>query len=61
MEHITEYEMNSRDSRIGELTNCATSILNQYTENEKWKQIHADNISLLRLFQGGFARLYSDV
>jgi len=49
---IITYECNSRDNRIGEITNIATSILNQYTEDEKWKQINADNISLLRLYQG---------
>ena len=61
IEHIADYELKSRDSRIGEITNCATSILNQYTTNEKFKEMNADNISLLRLFQGGFAHLCSDV
>lgn len=51
-ENIVEYEMNSRDNRIGEITNVATSILNQYTKDEKWQKIHADNVSLLRIFQG---------
>ena len=31
------------------------SIINQYTTNEEWQKINADNVSLLRLFQGGFA------
>jgi len=51
-ENIIIYECNSRDNRIGEITNIATSILNQYTEDKKWQQINADNISLLRLYQG---------
>lgn len=52
LDSIVTYELNSRDSRIGEITNIATSILNQYTQNEKWKKINEDNIALLRLFQG---------
>jgi hypothetical protein len=52
LDNIVKYECNSRDSRIGEITNIATSILNQYTENEKWKKINEDNVSLLRLYQG---------
>jgi hypothetical protein len=52
VENIVKYECNSRDNRIGEITNIATSILNQYTENEKWKKINEDNVSLLRLYQG---------
>jgi len=51
-DNIITYECNSRDNRIGEITNIATSILNQYTEDKKWQQINADNISLLRLYQG---------
>lgn len=51
-ENIATYELSSRDSRIGEITNVAMSIINQYTEEEKWKKINADNISLLRLYQG---------
>ncbi len=51
-ENITAYELNSRDSRIGEITNIATSILNNYTEDEKWKKINDENISLLRIYQG---------
>lgn len=52
IENIIKYECNSRDSRIGEITNIATSILNQYTEDAHWKKINEDNISLLRLYQG---------
>lgn len=50
--NITEYELNSRDERIGEITNAATSILNKYTNNNKWKTTYEDYISLLRLLQG---------
>lgn len=49
---IIEYEMNSRDNRIGEITNVATSILNKYTTNPKYIKQYADYISLLRIFQG---------
>jgi len=52
IDNITEYELNSRDSRIGEITNIATSILNNYTEDEKRKKINDENISLLRIYQG---------
>ncbi|MGD7047067.1 hypothetical protein FZC83_02285 [Rossellomorea marisflavi] len=52
IDNIVNYECNSRDNRIGEITNIATAILNQHTENEKWKKINEDNISMLRLYQG---------
>ena len=55
IENIATYELNSRDSRIGEITNVAMSIINQYTEDEEWQKINSDNVSLLRLFQGEFA------
>lgn len=51
-ENIIVYECNSRDNRIGEITNIATSILNQYTEDKYWQKINSDNVSLLRLYQG---------
>ena len=51
-ESIIEYEMMSRDNRIGENTNAATSILNQYTTDAKWIKENEDNISLLRIYQG---------
>jgi hypothetical protein len=50
--NIIEYELNSRDNRIGEITNIATSILNQFTDDPKWKKRNEDNVSLLRLYQG---------
>ena len=49
---IIEYEMNSRDNRIGEITNIATSILNKYTTNPKSKKYYDDKVSLLRIYQG---------
>lgn len=51
-EALTEYEMMTRDSRIGEITNVATSIENKYTTNEELKKYYSDLTSLLRLFQG---------
>ena len=50
-DNLTDYELKSRDSRIGEITNIATSILNKYTEDEDLKQLYADDVSLLRLYQ----------
>ena len=52
LDNIVDYEWNSRDSRIGEITNIATSILNTYTESEDYSKVLRDNIGLLRLFQG---------
>ena len=51
-ENITEYELNSRDNRIGEITNVATSIENKYTTNEEVSSVYADFASLLRVMQG---------
>ncbi|GKS09446.1 hypothetical protein YDYSY3_04460 [Paenibacillus chitinolyticus] len=51
-ENILHYECNSRDNRIGEITNIATAILNQVTEDEGSRKRNEDNISLLRLYQG---------
>lgn len=51
-ENITEYEIMTRDSRIGEITNAATSIENHYTTNEDIKELYANYASLLRIFQG---------
>ncbi|QSF43283.1 RNA dependent RNA polymerase [Paenibacillus tianjinensis] len=50
--NITEYELKSRDSRIGEITNIATSILNRYSENPDKIKEKSDDIALLRLTQG---------
>lgn len=51
-ENITEYEIMTRDSRIGEITNAATSIENKYPYNEKIKKLYSDYSSLLRIIQG---------
>lgn len=51
-ENITAYEILTRDNRIGEITNAATSIENRYTTNEAVKKLYADYTSLLRIFQG---------
>lgn len=51
-DNLTEYELMTRDSRIGEITNAATSIANKYTANEEVKKKYSDFTSLLRIFQG---------
>lgn len=51
-ENIIEYEVMTRDNRIGEITNVATSIENKYTTNEEIKELYANYSSLLRIFQG---------
>ena len=51
-ENIIEYEVMTRDNRIGEITNVATSIENRYTTNEDIKALYSNYSSLLRIFQG---------
>ena len=51
-ENIVEYEVMTRDNRIGEITNVATSIENRYTTNEDIKKLYSNYSSLLRIFQG---------
>ena len=51
-ENIIEYEVMTRDNRIGEITNVATSIENKYTTNEEIKELYSNHSSLLRIFQG---------
>lgn len=51
-ENIIEYEVMTRDNRIGEITNAATSIENRYTTNEDIKELYSNYSSLLRIFQG---------
>ena len=51
-ENLIEYELMTRDSRIGEITNVATSIENKYVKDEKIKKLYSDYSSLLRIFQG---------
>ena len=51
-ESIVEYEVMTRDNRIGEITNVATSIENKYTTNEEIKELYSNYSSLLRIYQG---------
>lgn len=51
-ENLIEYEVMTRDSRIGEITNVATSIENKYTTDTEIQKRYADYASLLRIFQG---------
>lgn len=51
-ETLVEYEVMTRDNRIGEITNAATSIENRYTTDPKIQALYADYTSLLRIFQG---------
>lgn len=51
-ENITEYEVMTRDNRIGEITNVATSIENKYTTNDEIKELYSNYSSLLRIYQG---------
>lgn len=51
-EHLIEYEIMTRDNRIGEITNAATSIENRYTTNKELLKLYSDYASLLRIFQG---------
>lgn len=52
IDNIVKFELNSRDSRIGEITNVATGIENRYTSDTKVKKIYDDFVSLLRVIQG---------
>lgn len=51
-ENLIEYEVMTRDNRIGEITNVATSIENKYTTNEEIKELYSNYSSLLRIYQG---------
>ena len=51
-ENLVEYEVMTRDNRIGEITNVATSIENKYTTNGEIKELYSNYSSLLRIFQG---------
>lgn len=51
-ENITEYEIMTRDNRIGEITNAATSIENKYTTDPVMQKRYDDYASLLRIIQG---------
>ncbi|MCI8485219.1 MAG: hypothetical protein HFH41_12920 [Lachnospiraceae bacterium] len=50
--NITAYEIASRDSRIGEITNCATSIENKDPDTPELEKRYSDMTSLLRIIQG---------
>lgn len=52
IESIVNYELATRDSRIGEITLVSCSMLNYRTDNEEMSRIYDDNVSLLRIFQG---------
>lgn len=58
-ENLIEYELMTRDSRIGEITNAATSIENKYTDDENIRKLYSDYASLLRIFQGQNWPLYT--
>lgn len=51
-ENIVEYEIMTRDNRIGEITNAATSIENRYTTNKDVQEIYDNYASILRVMQG---------
>ena len=51
-ENLIEYEIMTRDNRIGEITNVATSIENKYTTNSEIKAVYDNYTSILRVMQG---------
>lgn len=51
-ENIIDYEIMTRDNRIGEITNAATSIENRYTTNADIKKLYENYASILRVTQG---------
>ena len=51
-ENLIEYEIMTRDNRIGEITNVATSIENKYTNNPDVQKIYDNYSSILRVMQG---------
>ena len=51
-ENLIEYEVMTRDNRIGEITHCATSIENRYVTNCDVKKLYDNYTSLLRIYQG---------
>lgn len=51
-EHLIAYEIATRDSRIGEITNCATSIENKLPKDDETARRYEDMSSLLRVIQG---------
>ena len=51
-ENLIEYEIMTRDNRIGEITNVATSIENKYTNNPDIQKVYDNYSSILRVMQG---------
>lgn len=51
-ENLIEYEIMTRDNRIGEITNVATSIENRYTNNHEIQAVYDNYSSILRVMQG---------
>lgn len=51
-ENLIEYEIMTRDNRIGEITNVATSIENKYTDNPDMQKVYDNYSSILRVMQG---------
>lgn len=51
-ENLIEYEIMTRDNRIGEITNVATSIENKYTDNPDIQKVYDNYSSILRVMQG---------
>ena len=52
LEHIIEFTKASLDSRIGEISNCASSYINKYTKNEETKKKYDDFCCLLSVING---------
>lgn len=51
-EHIIEFVKKSLDSRIGEISNCASSYHNKETKNVEQKKIYDDYTCLLSVING---------
>ncbi len=51
-ENLVEYELMTRDNRIGDITNAATCIENRYATDEAVRSLYSDFASLLRIYQG---------
>lgn len=51
-DNLVEYEIMTRDNRIGEITNAATSIENRYPSGPEMEKKLSDAASLLRIMQG---------
>ncbi|NFF77312.1 hypothetical protein FCV38_10050 [Clostridium sporogenes] len=52
LDNIIIYECNTRDNKIGEITNIATSIRNKVPYNENQERFFDDLVSMLRIYQG---------